>query len=399
MTSGTVEIGPISPEHFERWDDIRRQAFGGTDAYDAAFYEAIPADRVRGASVDGVLCAAVVTHSYEQTWGGVAVPCGGLSGVVVAPEARGRGLARRLVQAHLDQMSERGQVVSVLYPTTASLYRSLGYEMAGAYAQRAIPHTSVPTGPADDLVWERVRFDDARIVEVDARAARSHTGLLTVEADTWTRRALMWEKASSSNRYAYVGLRDGEPVAAVVYLYVKPEHASDPAFYQLQTDVLAAADRPAWQSVLAFLAMQSTTSSEIRTSVPAAVLAPHLPHLQRSRVIDDWPWMLRLVDVAGAVAARPAPTSVSGFVSLSIVDDALPANTGAWTLEVAGGKAALTPGGAGAVSVTVQTLAQIYAGADVRTLAASGLLSGATADDCDLLATTFVGSPHLQFFF
>lgn len=188
-------------------------------------------------------------------------------------------------------------------------------------------------------------------------------------------------------------------MAVVVYHYAKPEGRNDGALYQLNADVLAAVDPDAWRAVLGFLGGQTTTSTELRTTVPDSVLAPYLPHLQRSRVITDWPWMLRLVDVPEAIGARPVPSAVSGRVSLAITDDQIPSNAGDWALEVEGGKATLTPGGDGAIPLTVQTFAQIYAGADVGTLAASGLLPGSDADDLGLLAASFAETPGLQFFF
>src|SRR5690554_6828845 len=123
MTNGTVELGPIDPEDFERWHEIRRQAFGATNPFDPDVYGRVPADLALGAYVNGVLNAATVVHAYRQTWNGARIPCGGVGGVVVAPEARGRGLARRLLGAHMAAMVDRGQPLAALYPTTASLYR------------------------------------------------------------------------------------------------------------------------------------------------------------------------------------------------------------------------------------------------------------------------------------
>ena len=84
----------------------------------------------------------------------------GVGGVKVAPEARGRGVGRALMTALLDAMAERGYPLSALYPATAQLYRSLGWEMAGGHYRAEVPGRSLgsllppdpripaPAGPA-----------------------------------------------------------------------------------------------------------------------------------------------------------------------------------------------------------------------------------------------------------
>lgn len=397
--AGTVEIGPIEAEHFERWHDIRRQAFGGTDVFDPAIYHGIPADRVLGAFVDGVLSASTVTHPYRQTWAGAGIPCGGVSGVVVAPEARGRGLARRLIGAQLSEMAERGEVIAALYPTTASLYRSLGFEVAGSYTTRSIPGHTILIKKDDDVTWDRVEFDDSRIIELEAAAARARAGWLSRDRASWDRMATRWRGEPAVNRYAYVGRRDGTDVAAVVYHYAEPEDPEFGVFYAIETDVIAATDPDAWRSAFGLLAMQSTTSAEIRTDLPETALIPLLTHPQRARVRGSIPWMLRLVDVAAAVAARPVSSAVTGSASFTIDDNAIEANAGPWTLTVEDGRARLSEGGPGTATVSVQTLARIYAGVDATSIANAGGLPGATASDLDLLSATFAGTPELQFFF
>src|SRR5262245_27973804 len=67
----------------------------------------------------------------RQWWGGLALPMGGVGGVKVAPEARGQGVGRALMTELLAVMAQRGYPLSVLYPATAHIYRSLGWEIAG----------------------------------------------------------------------------------------------------------------------------------------------------------------------------------------------------------------------------------------------------------------------------
>ena len=70
-------------------------------------------------------------HDMRQWWHGRAVPMAGVGGVKVAPEQRGRGTGRALMTEVLRVIADRGYPLSVLYPATAPLYRSLGWELAG----------------------------------------------------------------------------------------------------------------------------------------------------------------------------------------------------------------------------------------------------------------------------
>ncbi|MEO9166518.1 MAG: sterol carrier protein domain-containing protein, partial [Aquihabitans sp.] len=86
-------------------------------------------------------------------------------------------------------------------------------------------------------------------------------------------------------------------------------------------------------------------------------------------------WMLRLVDVAGAVAARGWNPAASGCVHLQVEDQYASWNDGRWVLEVAGGEGRLTPGGDGTVGVGIGGLSSWWSGyASARTLLRTGHL-------------------------
>ena len=68
----------------------------------------------------------------RQYWLGQPVKLAGVASVKVAPEHRGRGIGRTLMTELLDVIAERGYPLSALYPATTPIYRSLGWELAGA---------------------------------------------------------------------------------------------------------------------------------------------------------------------------------------------------------------------------------------------------------------------------
>jgi predicted acetyltransferase len=104
--------------------------------------------------------------------------------------------------------------------------------------------------------------------------------------------------------------------------------------------------------------------------------------------------MLRLVDAPAAIAARGWPNGVTGQVDLELVDDLCPWNAGPHRLVISDGEADLAPGGTGAVRVTPQALAVLYAGAtSPAVLRRAGLLEGGDARADALLTTATAGPP------
>jgi predicted acetyltransferase len=388
-----LTIESIRPGDRSQHHALMRQAFGGTETFDPDAPETDP-EKFVCVYLGDQMVGSVLTFDFSMTWGGRGVRCGGVSGVVVAPEARGRRAAKRMLGESFDRMDRAGQPIAALYPTTASLYRGAGFEIVGWYQRRRIPLSAIRTDLADDLAWRSVPVTEDVVRRIHDDMAGRHDGWFRVDPGWWEFRARRQQGDISTNRYTYVGARGGTDVAAVQYRYDK---SGD--FYDLEVELIAGIDGDAIGAVLGLLAGHGTTAGHVTTALPASALGPHVPQLQRTTGASDWPWMLRLVDAPAAVAARGWPRSVSGSVELDVVDDSRPGNQGPHVLEIGDGQGALLRGGSGRVTVTAQDLAMLYSGCDVAGLRAAGRLIEATEDDLDLLATACVSNPSIPLFF
>ncbi len=394
MDRTDVEIVSLRDGDWETIWDLGRQAFGETTPFDPEL-PAVEADRVVAAYDHDRVMGTVKTIGFEMFWNGGSIACGGVSGVVVRPEDRGRGLAKSMLRESFDRMAARGEVLAALYPTTATLYRSVGFEICGSFHWRKVGLDLIPTGPASSLSWRRVEFADPAVRSVYEAMAPGLDGWF-LPGDVWWRRTIrVCETEKGKNQYAYVGSRDGVDVAAVNYRYA----ASKDRLYELGVDLIAGVDGDALAGALAFLASNGTTAGHLETTLPGDLLSLHVPNMQHTSVTSDWPWMLRLVDVAGAFATRRWPSSVSGRIEVDVVDDIIPANAGPHVIAFSDGAAVVSPGGAGKVRVDVTDLAAIYAGGDVGLRHRSGRLEGATQPDVDLLAAACASNPSMPFFF
>ena len=181
-------------------------AFGNTDPHDD-HAPALPHDRFSCVYEGDRLVAMARTRPFAQWFGRRAVPCGGVSSVMIATDRRGQGLARAVVRHALDAMATRGEAISSLFPTTATLYRSLGYEIAGTYRVQRVPIDELPAGDGS-IEWEPAAFDAVDVRSVANRAGIDHDGWL-VRGDVDHSWPEYRRRHRSTSGDVFVGRRDG----------------------------------------------------------------------------------------------------------------------------------------------------------------------------------------------
>jgi predicted acetyltransferase len=345
------------------------------------------------AAFDGPQATGVALfHDMRQWWHGRPVRMAGVGGVKVAPEQRGRGTGRAMMTELLRVIADRGYPLSVLYPATAPLYRSLGWELAGALYRAVIPARSLasllpPDGPAQPLPGLRRAGpgDAADVVDVigTVHEAAGHCGPATFDADT-VRRWLL----SSEDIFCYL--------AADGFLAYGWHEEQRDMLVRVAVAGSAETTRALWSTVGSHAPM----AKEVR-----AVVGPDDPAFWLTREPDlglasRWQWMLRVIDAPAAIAGRGFPAAAGLVVELHIDDAQLPANTGHWTLEVTGGKGALTRAaapvsGAGLLRLGARGFAALYGGTPMATLRLAGLAAGGSASTDDALDTAFAGQAFM----
>ncbi|CAN5899141.1 N/A [soil metagenome] len=391
------ELRTLDPGDLAALADLRSLAFGGPRQELTPELLTGPPEHVVAAYDGDRLVGMVAVLDFGQWFGRRVVRCGGVAGVMIAPDRRGSGLARTLLAEATARMRRDGQVISALYPTTASLYRSLGWEIAGWWAKRAIAVGDLPR-PSGDVVWEPVDHTDPVLGEVHAACATGRDGWVVPSADWWAASGRR-RQAESKPSWSWLGRRQCTPVAMAVYQYTTSERS----LYDLDVTAAAGTDGPALRDALAFLGLNGTTADRVVTTLPERLLAAHLAEPSRTKATFDWPWMLRLVDLPGAVAARGWPSGVSGEIHLDVAGPSVPdpgGPAGPWVLSIDGGAATCEPGGEATVRLGVGTLAALYAGgADPAALAFDGAITGADDATLSMLGAIFAGTPTLPFFF
>ncbi len=406
--------------------DLRHRSFGPMDSaardhWREEMLGCIADGRQFGAWDGGQLIGSARYYDMRQYWHGRPVPMAGVGGVKVAPEARGRGVGRAMMAALLSAMAERGFALSVLYPATAQIYRSLGWELAGGHYRAEISGRSL-----------------GQLLPLDPEipASRAPAPDPAVQAPSPDR----WLEPSAGVRRA--GPADAEEVIAVIgavhaaardcgpatrdpasvrrwlaepglFTYLAPDGFLGYGWHggrdkELIIRVLAAGSPQTARELWGIVASHASV-----TRVVHAILGPGDPVGWLTREPDvslrrHRHWMLRVVDPAAAVAGRGFPSAARATLPLRLADPDLPRNAGLYTFTVHDRAGSLVPcitgrtGGSPAaapVALGPRGFAALYAGVPMATLRAAGLVAGGDRDADAALDAVFSAEPFLLDYF
>lgn len=394
-----VTTGTATADDREALHALGRLAFGADAPYDPDA-PAVPDERVRVARVGGRPVAKVAAWRFGQWFAGTSIPMAGISGVTASPHVARRGIVRRLLAEALREAAAGGEPIAALYPTTATLYRSVGFEMAGTWAKRALPASELWTGGVDGIDVEPA--DAAAVVDdraaYDRQAAGCNGWLDRPDLLLARLRHDLERRHDTRPLQVYRAVRDGRTVAVGAFVTRRPTSVPG-RLYDLDAHQLWG-DADGIRALAGTISGLATTCGEVGTLLPRHVLGALTPHPHHADVKSEWQWMLRLLDVPAALAARPTPV-FTGAVHLRVRDPLLPANDRAWVLRHEDGAIQVEPGGRGSTEIAVTDLAALFTGFQTpHHLASAGALPGADASALARLTTAFRASePTMVDFF
>jgi predicted acetyltransferase len=293
------------------------------------------------------IVAACQIHPLRQWVAGRLLPVTGVGTVAIAPTHRRRRLGAELVIEALRRGRERGDVASALYPFRTSFYQKLGYGAAGTVLQYQIAPESLPD--SDERLRVELMDNDLRraeVAELYDRWARTQNGQLARGERTWIElcgasdRALVAYRAEDNaiEGYALVVYRADLPpreryleVDEIVWLTPRARRA-------LYGWLSSLGDQ--WQSIL-LRALPSQRADD-------RISEPRLPfgaapgwRLWAPGATLLYGTMFRVLDMRGAWEGRAIGQAPTMAVTLHVVDEQLPANSGTWRLALDQGRATI----------------------------------------------------------
>lgn len=362
-----MELRELRPDDAEQNDDLARFVFGAERRGEA------PA-RWSGTglgwgALDGPrLVGAAFSQPYRQWWGGREVSVAGIAGVAVHPDARGRGLAGRLVRAVLEHS---GAAVGVLYPTAPALYRGLGFEVVGSFDSTPVPLSALPRGRVPGVtvgqgtVQEVAASYAVLAPQVDGLLSRTGPGHPPKD-DPLTRRDLLQVARDEAGR-------------VIGHLVLDRARGYDSSSSQLRVWELMAATGAAHRALLASLGSWDTVAGTAMWRGPTGDLALQVG-ARLPPPSDVKPWMLGVLDLSAAAAER-------GYRGRGTARFAIEGH--GWLLEASDGRGGATAvASEGLPELSPRGLALAFAGVPTGRLLRAGLLD-APVDGLD----TILGGP------
>jgi len=330
-----------------------------------------------GAFDGDVLVARMIDRAYDSWFGGALVATSGIAGVTVVAESRSRGALSPLFAATLQHARDRGAVISTLFPTAPGIYRRFGYELVADFVTVEVPTVALAAVAAPSRTTTR----RATVADVEpARAvydrwARAQDGPLS-------RRAVSDEAAPEEFLAEATGVTVAEDGGRVVGYATWNRGQGYGESAALEVTDLVADTADGYRALLRVLGSFASVAPTTRLDTSGDDLARLvLPSLGWS-VRHSSPYMLRVLDVVGAVEARRYPPGLRTELDLTLAGDVLPGLDGGYHLSVRDGRASCTPTTPGDRVLTSRGLSLLYAGAQsCANLRAAGHLEGGDRDE------------------
>jgi predicted acetyltransferase len=373
-----LDIGPPRPDEDGDVDVVLSGALHFPAGGIGDWIERLGRDNFVAVRRDGRIVAAAALASMGQWYGGRRVPMIGVNGVGVAPDQRGSGVGSAMMRAVLDAVRVSGAPLTALYPATLRFYQRAGYERAGYRWTYQLPIAAIDV--KDDSTLDLVPVVEGSYQEIyRAYERRAQATAGNLERPGW-----MWNfrlEPKDKRPLRFLVQRDGKTEGYVLY-------TQGSRFEPLSIlDVCVLTPAAGRRLLTLFAGYRSVIEQLVWSGGPTDpllyLLRENLIAGMHAKATVKHPheWMLRIVDVAGALTARGYPPGLTAELHLDVRDEALPQNSGRFLLEVADGLANVRKGGQGRISLHARDLAALYTGFmspfELRVL---GTLDGPGAD-------------------
>jgi predicted acetyltransferase len=375
------DLGPLAR--------VAALAFGGSAGEWEKYYAEgarVDLDLVYVLEEEGEVRASATVLPLEVFVDGAAAPMGGISAVATHPAYRRRGYAGELMRACLGGMGERGMHLSMLNPFAHAFYRAYGWELAGEAIAYTLKPTDLPTSSEQRRVRAYEEEDLPRVMALLEEAASGYSCCVR-------RGEGRWREVLAREDWGVAVYEQGGGMEGYI-LYRMSEWREDREPHRtLAVKELVWETAGAREALISFLAAQDPLVFEVKYSTPRG--EPLHPYLRSSyvRAEIEPEFMLRLVDVEGALRLLARPTDEP--LVLEVFDDVIQENAGVYTVgrgEVVRGAEAERR-----VSLDVRQLAQLYAGyLPAGQLARHGLIEPSSPGALELAEALFpAGDPWI----
>ncbi len=304
------------------------------------FGSLLPQERLHAVLEDGQVVAGAGAYGFELTLPAGPAPCAGVTVVGVLPSHRRRGLLRRMMDAQLRDIRERGEPVAALWASEETIYGRFGYGLASLCMNLAARRRHVRVRP------ELERRGSVRLIDQDEalrvlpglydRVRRRSPGFVSRTREWWEIRKLsdrpeVRRGAGPLVRALYE--RDGRAAGWALYRIAQEGSTVEDWKKTVKvTEVHGVDDRARlelWRFLLEIDWTDRVTVEGVAVDDPVLLGVDRVNEL-RARVYDGL-WV-RAVDVGAALSARGVSTDGRATIEVT-ADPDFADNVGTWTVE------------------------------------------------------------------
>jgi predicted acetyltransferase len=326
-----------------------------------------------GAFEDDLLVAQLVDREFDAYFGGAPVPTCGVAGVTVAAEHRGQGILTPLFATLLRGAEQRGALISTLFPSAPRIYRGFGYETIAEYIRVEVPSAvlaavrrpaTIRTRRAAAADFDAIRaLYDAWAIEQNGPLSRRGVSFPATAADF-----------IASNTGVTVAL-DGNGTVCGFVSWRRGEGVGTGASIKVSNLLGRSAD--AFRALLSVIGSFTSVAPSVKIDTSGDDLARLFLPNNEWKVIESFPYMLSILDVAESLAIRRYPPSMTATLRFQVEGHFLTENNRAYELTVNQGRAVCSDTDHADRTFSPQGLALLYAGAQsCANLRLAGHLAG-----------------------
>jgi predicted acetyltransferase len=341
-----IVVRPFEPKDQEGYDSVRS----------LTYHDGLPVPEERRnprfatryvAEVDGAILGAYNFLSMNATRGPAVIPCAGVAGVAVSPDARRGGIGRTMMAWSVRDFKENGFPLASLYAFREPFYGKCGYAVVGKRIRLSVPMHRLAKVESE-LAIRRLTPDDwEQLVPCYSAFGHQRSGV-------HLRNKLMWERVLKEHKPLAI-YAAGDPVEG----YIAVSHAID-FFKEQWISEVAWSSAAGYRGVLAAMHRIGINKSAMAWFEPSD--SPYYAQFLDQGVVAelDRPVMFRVCDVPGALRLLK-PSGVGAF-GLAVSDPEVPENNGPWRVSWKDGAVSVEAGGAADLTMDIQSFSQAFMG-------------------------------------
>lgn len=330
-----LKMQKVGIEHLEQYSELLRYVFQVTNHYlhqngwnEDEMLEAI-SPSLKQADVwgwfdDNKLISQVAVYPLQVRIFNKTYDMGGLTNVGTFPEYSNQGLMNKLIYRALENMRDKKQSISFLYPYSIPYYRRKGWEIISDKITFVVKDYQLPKmrQVAGDI--ERVDIYDDKVKEAYHRFAMQTHGALLRDNLAWNEYWL-WEYEDMTAAIYYN--EEQQPDGYILYWI------SDEVFHIKDIIYLNEAARIGlWNFISAHFSMITKVEGSIHTDEPLAFM---LEDADIKETIAPY-YMARIVDVEQFISQFPfKPDNHERVWTFTLDDPMLSWNQGTFRLHIA----------------------------------------------------------------